>query len=105
MSVEDKLNLAGYSLKEWSLIIMLISLAMVFAFVGVGFVLAILNNPAAITFSGTFDLGQFTAIIIAVAGIAAVLVSQQLTTRNITNAFAQNDKAWIDSDPTIKKTS
>lgn len=93
--MSSKLELAGYNLKEWSLIILLISLGMVFAIIGAGFVLAIMANPTGITFTGAFDLSQFTAILIAVAGIAAVLVSQQLTHKQTLNAVSETDKTWL----------
>lgn len=96
MSTED---LAGKTLKEWSLIILLVSLAIVFSMVGVGFVLAIIYNPTAITFTGSFDLSQFVGILIGVAMVAVTLVAQQLTARNQSAIAAQTDKAWIDSEP------
>lgn len=97
-------ELAGRSLKEWSLIILMVSLAFTFGIVGVGFALAIMYNPGAITFTGSFDLSQFVGIIIGVAMVAVTLVAQQLNTKAISQANAQNDRAWIESDNTIKKT-
>ena len=76
-------ELLGASLKEWSLIILMISLAFTFGIVGVGFVIAMINAPEdAITISGTFDLGQWQAIVIGIAITATVLVSQQLTKKD-----------------------
>lgn len=98
-------ELAGRSLKEWSLIILMVSLAFTFGIVGIGFALAIVHNPGAITFTGSFDLSQFVGIIIGVAMVAVTLVAQQLNTKAISQANAQNDRAWIESDPTLKKTT
>ena len=76
-------ELLGASLKEWSLIILMISLAFTFGIVGVGFVIAMINAPGdSITISGTFDLGQWQAIVIGIAITATVLVSQQLTKKD-----------------------
>ncbi len=76
-------ELLGASLKEWSLIILMVSLAFTFGIVGVGFVIAMINAPGdAITISGTFDLGQWQAIVIGIAITATVLVSQQLTKKD-----------------------
>jgi len=73
----------GASLKEWSMIILMVSLAFTFGIVGVGFVIAMWNAPEdAITISGTFDLGQWQAIVIGIAITATVLVSQQLTKKD-----------------------
>ncbi len=76
-------ELLGASLKEWSLIILMIALAFTFGIVGVAFVIAMINAPAdAVTISGTFDLGQWQAIVIGIAITATVLVSQQLTKKD-----------------------
>ena len=73
----------GASLKEWSMIILMVSLAFTFGIVGVAFVIAMINAPGdAVTISGTFDLGQWQAIVIGIAITATVLVSQQLTKKD-----------------------
>lgn len=73
----------GASLKEWSMIILMVSLAFTFGIVGVAFVIAMINAPTdAVTISGTFDLGQWQAIVIGIAITATVLVSQQLTKKD-----------------------
>lgn len=94
-------NLAGRSLKEWSLIILMVALAMVFVFVGIAFVLAILQAPGPITFTGSFDLSQFTGILIGIAMVAVTLVAQQLTSKQVINAVAHTDAAWLE-DKKIK---
>lgn len=96
-------NLHGLSLKDYSLIILLVSLAITFAIVGVGFIIAIANNPTSITFTGSFDLSQFTGILIGISMLAATLVAQQLTAKQQQAAIKANDQSWIDSDPNLKK--
>lgn len=94
MSVE---TIHGYTLKEWSLVILLIGLAFCFAFVGVGFVIAIANNPN-ITITGEIDLSQWTAVVLGIAITATVLVSQQLGNKNLIAAIRDNDRSWIESE-------
>lgn len=95
--------LAGKKLKEWSLIILMVSLAMTFVIVGVGFALAIMYNPGQITFTGSFDLSQFTGILIGIAIVAVTLVAQQLTAKQQAEIAEQIDKSWIESDPDLRK--
>lgn len=92
-------ELSGHSLKEWSLIILLISLTITFVIVGVGFVIAVLNDPTTLTITGSFDLSQFTGILIGISMLAATLVAQQLTAKNQANIAAQTDKSWADNEP------
>lgn len=95
--MSEDIDLSGYNLKEWSLIILFIGLAFVFGAFGVGFALAIINNPQ-IILKGEIDLGQFTGVIIGIAMVAVTLVAQQLTARMQGATLAQNDKSWIDSE-------
>lgn len=81
MSTQPPLDLAGYNLKEWSLIILLAGLAFVFGVFGIGMAIAIAQGGA-ITLTGEIDLSQFTTIITGIAMVAVVLVSQQLTSKN-----------------------
>lgn len=81
MSGVTPTDLAGFNLKEWSLIILLFALAFVFAVVAIGLAVAIASGSQ-ITFTGSFDLSQYQAVIIGVAMVAVVLVGQQLTSKN-----------------------
>ncbi len=96
-------ELSGHSIKEWSLIILLVSLAITFTMVGIGFVIGIINNPSSVSITGSFDLSQFTGVLIGISMLAATLVAQQLTAKNQSTIAKQVDQSWIDSDPSIKK--
>lgn len=96
--MSNHVELGGHNLKEISLIIVLISLAMVFIMVGAGFVIAIVNDPTQLTITGAFDLSQFTGILVGVAMVAVTLVAQQLTARNQSQIAAQTDKSWADAE-------
>ena len=100
--MSSETELSGHSLKEWSLIVLLVSLAIVFTIIGAGFIIAIINDPSALTITGSFDLSQFTGILIGIAMVAVTMVAQQLTARNQSQIAAQTDKSWIDSDPSLK---
>ncbi len=98
MSEQNGFDLAGKDLKEWSFIILMFTLAIAIMAWVISFVIAIINTPEAITISGTIDLSQITGIIIGIAMVAVVLVSQQLTNKNITNAVGATDKVWLESE-------
>jgi len=83
----QQLDLGGYNLKEWSLIILLFALAFVFGVVAIGLAVAI-SSGATIEFTGSFDLSQYQAVIIGVAMVAVVLVGQQLTSKSNATAAA-----------------
>ena len=93
MSTQPTVDLAGYNIKEWSLIILMIGLMIVFIVFGIGLAVAITNSPT-VVISGEIDLGQFTGVIIGIAMVAVVLVSQQLTAKTQASATAQSDAAW-----------
>jgi len=92
---QPKINLAGFNIKEWSLIILLFAIALVFIVFAIGMAVAMNADQATITFSGTIDLGQFTGVIIGIAMVAVVLVSQQLTAKNQATAVAATDEVWL----------
>jgi len=92
---EEKFDIAGLNLKEWSFIILMISLVVVVVSFAVAFIIAISNSPDAITISGTIDLGQITGIIFGIAMVATVLVGQKLTSNAVTTAVAETDKVWL----------
>jgi len=94
---QDKIDLAGYNLKEWSLIIMWASLGITFVVFAVGFAVAIVNNPQ-IVITGNIDLSQFTGVIIGISMVAVVLVGQQLTAKAQASAVASTDKVWLESE-------
>lgn len=100
MSTEP-VNLAGYNLKEWSLIILWIALGVVFGTFGIGLVIAIFTSPT-ITITGEIDLSQFTAIIIAIAFIAVTMIQQKLTAQSTLATMQATDKSWIESEKNEK---
>jgi len=87
MSTNPTIDLAGLNIKEWSLIILLLGLAFVFVVVAIGLAYAI-SSGSEIKFTGSFDLSQYQAVIIGVAMVAVVLVSQQLTAKSNAAAVA-----------------
>ena len=97
MSTEP-FDLAGKDLREWSFIILMFTLAIAIMAWVVAFVIAILNDPD-ITISGSIDLSQITGIIIGIAMVAVVLVSQQLTSSNQRNAVRDTDAVWAGEKP------
>ena len=101
MSTQPTIDLGGYNIKEWSLIILMIGLAIVFVVFAIGMATAISNSPE-VTISGEIDLGLFTGVIIGIAMVAVVLVSQQLTAKTQAAAVKQADDAWIATEGTNK---
>lgn len=91
---QEKFNLAGKDLREWSFIILMFTLAIAIMAWVIAFVIAILNNPD-ITIAGSIDLSQITGIIIGIAMVAVVLVSQQLTSKQQSAAVAATDSVWM----------
>lgn len=87
-------TISGKSAKEWAMLILMSTLIMTIGIVGISFGLAVINDPSKLTITGSFDISQFTAIIIAIVGIAAMFVGQQLTARQVTGAIAQTDAVW-----------
>ncbi len=94
----EKFDLAGKDLREWSFIILMFTLAIAIMAWVISFVIAILNNPD-ISISGSIDLSQITGIIIGIAMVAVVLVSQQLTSKQQASAVAATDAVWKDDKP------
>ena len=92
---EDTFDIAGLNLKEWSFIILMITLTIVVISFAVAFMIAITNSPEQVTISGTIDLGQITGIIFGIAMVAVVLVGQKLTSNAVTTAVAETDKVWL----------
>ena len=103
MSTES-IGLGGLNQKEWSLIILIGGLATVFIVFAIGMVVAVSNNPE-VVIKGEIDLGQFTGVIIGIAMVAVVLVSQQLTSRSQAAAVASTDSVWLESEKINKGES
>ena len=74
-------DLAGMSLKEWAFIVLMINLTLITIMVVVSFVIAIQSGQA-ITITGGINLDQLMVVIISIAAVATILVSQQLTIKN-----------------------
>lgn len=92
---QNGFDLAGKDLREWSFIILMFTLSIAIMAWVVSFVIAIMNTPENITITGSIDLSQITGIIIGIAMVAVVLVSQQLTSKQQANAVAATDNVWI----------
>lgn len=97
MSTEPKIDLGGFNIKEWSLIILVVILGIAVTVFVIGFVSAMLNNPD-ITVDGNLDIGQYSGIIIGISVVAVTLVAQQLTAKNQAAAVKATDDAWIKSE-------
>lgn len=80
--MSNEFDLGGHSLKEWSFMILMVCLVVVVVTFAASFVLAVLSDKATIAVTGDIDVGQFTAVILGIAMIATMLVSQQLTSKN-----------------------
>jgi len=91
--VSQDFDLGGHDLKEWSFIILMFTLSIAILAWVIAFIIAVLSNPD-ITIAGSIDLSQLTGIIIGIAMVAVVLVSQQLTSQQQRNAVADTDKVW-----------
>ena len=97
MSEEEKFDIAGKDLREWSFIILMFTLAIAIMAWVISFIIAVMNDPD-ISITGSIDLSQFTGIIIGIAMVAVVLVSQQLTSKNQAAAVRDTDKVWLESE-------
>jgi len=95
--MSEEFSIAGKSLKEWAFIILMINLSVVIGSFALVFGMAIMNNPNAITISGSIDVSQITTIVFGIALVATVLVSQKLTQQGMQSATAQSDQAWKDN--------
>jgi len=73
-------DLAGMNLKEWAFILLMINLTLITIMVVVSFIIAIQSGQT-ITITGGINLDQLMVVIIGIAAVATVLVSQQLTTK------------------------
>lgn len=83
IKLSTKVDFGGLNLKEVSLLILVSAIGFSFVVVGISFYQAIVTMPeSAILIAGQFDIGQWQAIVLGIAMIGAVLVSQQLTKRN-----------------------
>ena len=90
---EKEFDIGGKDLREWSFIILMFTLSVAIAIFMIGFVIAIMNEPD-IEIVGSIDLSQFTGIIIGIAMVAVVLVSQQLTSKQQAAAVKATDDVW-----------
>lgn len=91
---QPNVNLGGMNVKDWALIILLASLAIVFVAWSLAFATAIINSPTTIL-EGNIDVGQLTGILIGIAMVAVVFVGQKLTSQQQTEAVARTDNVWL----------
>lgn len=73
-----KVEVAGQSLREWALIILIMSLVMVVVIYGFAVYEAFSNSPN-VNITGEIDVAVFEHIIVTIAAAAIIMVSQQLT--------------------------
>jgi len=90
---EKEFDIGGKDLREWSFIILMFTLAIAIMAWVISFIIAVMNDPD-ISITGSIDLSQFTGIIIGIAMVAVVLVSQQLTSKQQASAVAATDAVW-----------
>ena len=90
---EKEFDIGGKDLREWSFIILMFTLAIAIMAWVISFVIAVMNDPD-ISITGSIDLSQFTGIIIGIAMVAVVLVSQQLTSKQQAAAVKATDDVW-----------
>ena len=95
---DEKINLGDLNIKEWSLIILLLSLAFIFVVVGIAIILSITSGETSFVFTGEIDIGLYNAIIIGIAFVAVTLVGQQLGMKMQAAAVAETDKVWLESE-------
>jgi len=96
-STEPTIGIGNLNIKEWALIILMISLAIVFAAFAIGFAYALMNSPE-IILEGTIDIGQFVGVIIGIAMVAVLLVGQKLTSQQVIQAQQSTDAVWLAED-------
>jgi hypothetical protein len=94
-TTENKIDVGGLNIKEWSLLILVGGLVFTFIIVGIAFAMAIANPASEIVLTGSLDISQFVAVILGIAMVATVLVSQQLTAKQTAAATKQADEAWL----------
>jgi len=84
----SKFDIAGMNLKEWAFIVLMLNLTLITAMVVVSFIIAIQNGQT-IEITGGINMDQMVVVVISIAAVATVLVSQQLAAKTI--AAAQTD--------------
>ncbi len=88
-------NQNGHNLRDWSLYMLVAGLVFTFAIVGIAFAMAIMNPESDMVITGSLDISQFVAVILGIAIVATVLVSQQLTSKQNAAVTKQADDAWM----------
>lgn len=83
-----------HNIKDWALYILVAGLIFTFVIVGIAFAMAIMNPESDMVLTGSLDISQFVAVILGIAMVATVLVSQQLTAKATAAATRQADDAW-----------
>ena len=84
----SKFDIAGMNLKEWAFIVLMLNLTLITVMVVVSFIIAIQNGQT-IEITGGINMDQMVVVVISIAAVATVLVSQQLAAKTI--AAAQTD--------------
>jgi hypothetical protein len=74
-------NLGGLSIRDISLLIIIVAIAILFVVIAVGIMVAIANDPGAITISGEFNLSEWQSAFLLIVGAGISMVSGTLATK------------------------
>jgi hypothetical protein len=80
MSVSND-TLAGLTIRDISLLIVLSAIAILFIVVAVGITVAIVNDPKSITIGGEFNLSEWNSAFLLIVGAGISMVSGSLATK------------------------
>ena len=89
-----KINVGGYSGKEWALFILLFGVIVLFGMGITAFVMAIFNPETNVVLTGSIDLTLIMGLMIGIGTAAVVFVGQQLNSKQMSAATRQADDAW-----------
>ncbi len=74
-------TLGGFTVKDISLLIVLTAIAILFIVVSLGILIAIANDPKAITIAGEFNLSEWNSAFLLIVGAGISMVSGSLATK------------------------
>jgi len=74
-------TLAGFTVKDISLLIVLSAIAILFIVVSLGIIIAIVNDPTSITIGGEFNLSEWNSAFLLIVGAGISMVSGSLATK------------------------
>jgi hypothetical protein len=74
-------TLAGLTIRDISLLIVLTAIAILFVVIAIGITVAIMNDPKAITIAGEFNLSEWNSAFLLIVGAGISMVSGSLATK------------------------